>query len=278
MQIETVTRSTVHAVPLAGVGDVPVRVDERGEGRPVLMLHGGAGPASVGGFADLLAASGPARVLTPAHPGFDLTPRPGALTAIRQLGRLYAGLLEELDLTAVTVVGNSIGGWIAAELALLHPVRVDRVVLVDAVGIEVPGHPVADFFSLTFPELARLSYADPARFTIDPSALPEAARTAMAGNRAALAVYGGSMVDPTLRDRLSGVDLPTLVVWGEADRIADPDYGRAFAAAIPGAGFLELPATGHLPQIETPGRLLEVLQEFASRPAGPGGAGEWPGL
>ena len=93
---------------------------------------------------------------------------------------------------------------------------------------------------------------------------PPEALAAMAGNRASIAVYAGTaMLDPSLRERLAGVTRPTLVVWGESDRIADPAYGRAFADAIPGAQFLLLPNTGHLPQIESPGPLLDAVWTFA---------------
>jgi pimeloyl-ACP methyl ester carboxylesterase len=86
----------------------------------------------------------------------------------------------------------------------------------------------------------------------------------MPGNRAALAVYGGgaSMVDPTLRDRLTSVNLPVLVLWGESDRIVDPEYGRAYAEAIPGARFELLPGTGHVPQVETPELLVSKIAGF----------------
>jgi len=251
---------STHTIPVDGVGAVEVTVTERGTGAPVLLLHGGGGPQSVDGFADLLATTRPLRVLTPVHPGFGGTPRPDALDSIGDLARLYAGLLDALDLTGVTVIGNSIGGWITAELALLASPRVTRVVLVDAVGIEVPGHPVVDFFGLTMDEVAQHSYYEPAKFRIDVDALPPAARAAMAGNRAALAVYGGpEMTDKTLRDRLADVRVPTLVIWGEADRIADPDFGRALAAAIPGAQFELLHRTGHMPQVETPELLRDTL-------------------
>jgi mannose-6-phosphate isomerase-like protein (cupin superfamily) len=165
------------------------------------------------------------------------------------------------------VIGNSIGGWIASEMALLGSDRIGRLVLVDAVGIEVAGHPVVDFFSLTLDDVARLSYHDPDRFRIDPAVMSEAQRQVMAGNRAALAVYGGAMTDPTLRERLGGVGVATLVLWGEADRIVDPDYGRAFAAAIPEARFRLLARTGHVPQIETPRQLLTAIREFTARVA-----------
>jgi pimeloyl-ACP methyl ester carboxylesterase len=63
----------------------------------------------------------------------------------------------------VTVAGNSIGGWIAAEMALARSPRISSIVIIDAVGIEVPGHPVADFFSLTFPQIAEPSYHEKRR-------------------------------------------------------------------------------------------------------------------
>jgi pimeloyl-ACP methyl ester carboxylesterase len=249
-----------------GIGAVELTVTERGAGRPVLLLHGGGGPRTVAPWADRLAGAEHARVLTPVHPGFDATPRPAALGSTAGLAATYTALLDALDLEDVTVIGNSLGGWIAAEMAVLNPHRVSGYVLVDAVGIEVPGHPVADFFSLTMAEVAELSYHDPATYGIDPAELPPPAREAMAGNRAALEVYGGrAMADPTLAGRLGAVTTPTLVVWGEADRIGDPDFGRAFAAAIPGAEFTLIPAAGHLPQIETPDALIEVVRAFGRR-------------
>ena len=248
-------------VDLAGVGRVPLTVTERGAGRPFLLLHGGGGPLTVGSFADLLANSANARVLTPTHPGFGGTPRPDRLNSVRALAALYVAFVEQSGLSDVTVIGNSIGGWIAAEMGLLGSRRITRIVLVDAVGIDVPGHPVIDFFSLPISEIANYSYHQPDRFRIDPATMPPAQREAMAGNREALAVYAGtsSMTDSSLAGRLAGSTLPTLVVWGESDRIADPEYGRAYAAAIPGARFVLLSESGHLPQLETPDELLSAI-------------------
>jgi pimeloyl-ACP methyl ester carboxylesterase len=213
-----------------------------------LLLHGGAGPVSVAAFAERLRQD--ARVLAPTHPGFGGTPRDG-VTSIRDYAAVYARLVADLE--DVTVIGNSIGGWIAAELALLDPAQVRRYVLVDAVGIDVPGHPVVDFFSLTLPEILQRSYFDPALAPL-PGAPAE-----MAANRETLAAVAGNMQDPTLRERLHAVTKPVTVVWGDSDGIADADYGRAYAAAIPGARFVLLPDTGHLPQIESPDALLAAL-------------------
>jgi pimeloyl-ACP methyl ester carboxylesterase len=236
---------------------------ERGAGRTYLLLHGGGGPQTVAVFADLLAEKQGVRVITPVHPGFSGTDRPREFDSARALAFAYRNFLDELDLEHVTVIGNSLGGWIAAELAVLGSPRIDRVILVDAVGVEVPGSTTVDFFSLGLADIADYSFFDPDKFRIDPATLPPAALAAMPGNRAALAVYGGErMSDPTLEARLAAVSVPTLVIWGEADRIADVDHGRAFAAAVPGARFELMPETGHLPQVETPERLLHIVATF----------------
>ena len=249
-----------------GRGPVEVRYMDQGIGRTLLLLHGGGGPQTVTPFAERLASVRPARVVTPTHPGFAGTPRPDWLTTVRGLAELYTQLLDELDLGRVTVVGNSIGGWIAAEMALVEPSRAAAFVIVDGVGIEVPGHPIADFFALTPRQVAELSYHDPDRYGIDPSKLAPEALQWMAGNRATLGVYGGTaMSDPTLAGRLARVNKPTLVLWGDSDRIARVDYGRALAGAIPGAEFHKLANTGHLPQIESPEKLLDAIWSFAER-------------
>jgi len=266
--------TTTYDVPVDGIGPVPVTVTSRGEGRPYLLLHGGAGPQSVDGFAALLAGSPGAKqgqVLTPLHPGFGGTPRPEGLTTIAELARLYASLLEELDLTGVTVIGNSIGGWIAAEIAVLNNPRVAAVVLVDAVGLRLEAHPVADFFSLNMDQVADLSYFRPDDFRIDLDKLPDVQKAAMAANRMALQVYGGSsMADPTLLGRLPAVTAPVLVVWGIADRIVPAEHGLAYARAIPGAEFALVSDAGHLPQLETPAALLRIVGSFLLAHTDPG--------
>jgi pimeloyl-ACP methyl ester carboxylesterase len=254
--------TTAHELTVDGVGPVDVRVDEYGEGQPFLLLHGGAGPDSTGRFAELFAASKPARAINPTHPGFGGTSRPESLHTIRGLAALYVAMVDALDLDDVTVVGNSVGGWIAAEVSLLRSPRVSGAILIDAVGIEVPGHPVADFFSLSMDQVFALAFHNPERFRVDPTTLPLAAQAIVAGNRAALATYGeNGMSDPTLLERLSTLELATLVLWGESDRIADPEYGRAYADAIPMARFQLLKGTGHQPQMETPDQVLHAIWE-----------------
>jgi pimeloyl-ACP methyl ester carboxylesterase len=257
----TTAESTTRTLTLPGPGPVELTVEERGEGHPFLLLHGGAGPQSMARFSQLLAERDHNLVLTPTHPGFGGAPRPEELTSIGGLADLYRELLDTLELTDVTVIGNSIGGWIAAELALLNSPRVSGLVLLDAVGIEVDEHPIADVSSLSVPEIMGLSFHDPTPFLLDPTTVPDTQKTIMASNAASLAVYAGTpaMTDSTLLARLSGITVPTLVLWGDSDQIVQPDYGRTYAAAIEGARFQVLPATGHMPQMETPDLVLTAI-------------------
>src|ERR1700727_182937 len=256
--------TATRAVPVDGIGPVELTVAEYGSGQAFLLLHGGAGPASVTGFAELFAATHGVRVLVPTHPGFGGTPRPEALGSIPGLAALYNTLADQLDLQDVTVIGNSIGGWITAEIALRQSPRVSGIVLIDAVGIEVPGHPVAAFSSLTRDEVFQRSSHTPEPFRVDPATLPPAAQAIAAGNRAAISVYAGAtMTDPALAGRLGTLEIPTLVLWGDSDGIGDVDYGRAYAAAIPMARFQLLPHTGHSPQLETPDQVIHAIWDSA---------------
>ncbi len=107
-----------------------------------------------------------------------------------------------------------------------------------------------------------LAFHNPERFRVDPLTLPPAAQAVMAGNRAARATYAGTgMSDASLLERLSTLEIPTLVLWGDSDRIADSEYGRAYAAAIPMARFQLLKETGHQPQMETPDQVLQAIWE-----------------
>jgi len=250
------TRTDTRTLRVDAVGPVEVTVQDRDRTRPYLLLHGGGGVRTMTGFADLLAERTHARVLLPTHPGFGGTPKAAGLTGVTALARAYVAMLERLDLTDVTVVGNSFGGWLAAEIALLESPRVSGAVIIDGIGIEVDGHPMTDVSGLSPAEIQAYSFHDPGK-------VPAAPATGGAGPspdvRALIGYTGPAMSDPALAGRLAGLDLPVHVLWGESDRIVDPEYGRAFAAAIPLSTFTLLPRTGHLPQVETPEELLGAL-------------------
>ena len=245
------------------LGSLPLA--DLGNGSSILLLHGGGGPHSVTAFAELLSEH--ARVLLPTHPGFVGSPYIQQIQTVADVANLYVALIRRLDLSRVTVVGISIGGWIACEIALLAPDRLAGMVLVDSVGLQVAGEDVLDVFSTPRERLPSLAFHRPEQFMMDPKTQTLHQKEAMAANFAALGRYGRSqrMQDPTLGPRLATLDAPTLVLWGESDRVVSPAYGRAFAAAIPGARFALIKEAGHSPQIEQPEQLLaHVVAELQS--------------
>lgn len=254
---------TTSVVSLLGE-TLPLAVTEQGSGQPYLLLHGGAGPGSLQGLATALAATG--RVVLPTHPGFAGQPRPAWFRRVDDLVLAYLALLERLDLHQVVVVGNSVGGWLAAELGLRASPRVAALVLLDAVGLE-PNEatgPIIDPTQLAPAERGAYAFHDPARFA---AALASADATTMAANQQALRVYAGEpfMYDPTLRTRLPELSLPTLVLWGESDRIVTPTYGRELAGLIPAAHFEVVAQAGHFPQVEQLDQVTSRIQAFQAR-------------
>ncbi|MFF1438966.1 alpha/beta fold hydrolase [Streptomyces sp. NPDC058295] len=234
-------------------------------GRPVLVLHGGGGPATVAPIAEHFATT--AHTLLPTHPGWNGTPRPDGLTHVADLAAAYLRLLRDRHLSDVLVIGSSLGGWIAAELAMADTQGlISGVVLVNSVGIEVDGEPIRDFFTLDARGVAEYAYHDSERFYVDPATVPAERLAAFQANMAALRVFSGgpAMSDPTLRPRLAAVTTPTLVLWGESDGIATPAYGKEYAASFGNARFEVVPEAGHLPHLEQPARTFSLLDAFAA--------------
>ena len=219
-----------------------VRIDERGSGRPILILHGAAGPRSVSSLAEGLAAQ--AHVYVPTHPGFEDEPRPEWFNSVEDLAFTYLDLLERLDLQEVVVIGLSFGGWIAAELAVLNTSRLSSLILIDAAGIQVDEHPI---------NMMRPPSSDQAPASNRGSAGPQPLRAYIGPN---------GLRNPKLRRRLGRVRIPTLCIWGENDSIVTPDYGRAYAQSFPNARFELIPEAGHLSQLDQPERVLTTVQEF----------------
>src|SRR5580700_9883336 len=242
--------------------DLEVTIDQQGQGRPVLLLHGGGGPPSMGPLPSALSKD--FEVIAPVHPGFAGTPRPEWYNEIDDIALSYLQLFEQRDLRDVLVVGSSIGGWIASEMAVREHERITGTVLLNAVGINVDGIALADFFSLTPQELIAYSFHDPAAAP-DPTQLPQQARDIQTANAATLAVYAREpyMHDPKLRRRLALVPTPVAVIWGESDQIAAEPYGRAYAASFPNGRFEPILEAGHLPHLEQPEQVLDAIHRFA---------------
>jgi pimeloyl-ACP methyl ester carboxylesterase len=251
---------------MACMNDLPrLVIDEAGSGRPAMIVHGGGGPMTVAALSAHLAET--MHTITPTLPGFNGAPRPESMQTIGDIADALLAWLAEQAFTDVLVVGSSIGGWIAAEMAVRDPdARVSGLVLIDAVGIEVDGEPITDFFALDPRGVVEHSFHDPDRFFVDPATLPPEQIATQQANMATLRAIAGDpyMHDPSLRDRLTEVDIPALVIWGDSDGVVTPGYGRAYAAALPNATFELVADAGHLPQIEQPAATLLLIDAYAA--------------
>lgn len=245
--------------------DIDLPLDDAGSGPATLVLHGGGGPATVAALGEHLAET--RRVLLPTHPGWNGTTQPAGLTRVADLATAYLQLLADLDLDDVLVVGSSMGGWVAAEMAAQDARgRVRAIVLIDGAGILPDGYEFADLRGLSPRAFAELNWHDPDRFFVDPASLPPERVAAQQANVQAMMAIAGDpyMHDPTLLARLGGVDVPALAVWGDSDGTFTPDYGRAYAAALPQGRFELIADAGHLPHLEQPPATYAVLDAFVA--------------
>ncbi|HEX7814987.1 alpha/beta hydrolase [Dyella sp.] len=246
-------------------GAIHLSLDRKGSGRPLLLLHGGAGPDSMRPMFNALNGF---ELILPTHPGFDATEHPSWMRTIADLADCYIELLNVLKLRDVIVVGNSVGGWIAAEMAIRQSSAVAGIVLINAVGLKPDDStgPIMDPRSLPPEELIKFSFANPARVPL-PS--PEAAARRQANQRELMSYAGEPfMHDPTLAARLSSIAVPSCVLWGHHDRIVTAAYGRDYARHISGTLFKLIEDAGHLPQVEQPERTAEAVQDFCASLAG----------
>ena len=246
--------------------DIEVGVTRKGSGPPLLMLHGGGGPVIGMPFADRLAER--FEIIAPVHPGFDGTPIPDRFDDIQDLVYLYLDLMDALDLRDAVLMGISMGGWAAAEIAAMTTERIAKLVLVDAVGIKPGGREdrdVADVFALRPEDLAKLMWHDPANAP-KPAEMTDEQVQVIIANRTALAMYTWDpyMHNPRLKHRLHRIDVPTLLIWGESDRLVTPAYGAAYRDMIPGAELAVVAQAGHSPQVEQPKAFVEHVVRFAS--------------
>lgn len=242
-----------------------IRVARFGAGRPLLMLHGGLGPMAGAPFAQTLAQS--FEVIAPVHPGFGGTKIPDDFDDLQDLVFLYLDLIDELALEDAILMGFSMGGWTAMEIAVLRHPAFAKLILVDSIGIKPGGREdrdIPDIFGLPFEAVQELIWHDPAN-AIDPATLDNDQRVAMAGNRTALAFYTWSpyMHNPKLPQRLHRVAMPTRLIWGESDGLVTPDYAGALNGMIPGSELVMIPEAGHLPQLEQPDAFVAAVTEFA---------------
>lgn len=252
------------------VGSVDLEVNEWGSGLPLLFLHAGfplGRPADDEPVLSLLAQN--FRVIAPTHPGFGKADAPVWMNDVDDLAYLYLDLLEALDLNDVVLVGASLGGWIANEIAVKSTARLSKLVLANPVGVKLGDRETRDFvdlFAIFDKEIAERAYADAALGTPDLKSLDDDALFYIARSREATARYAWSpyLHNPKLKTRLHRIDVPTLVLFGEADRITRGGYCKSYAELIPGAKFVPLKGSGHFPHRESPKAFADAVGAFAT--------------
>jgi len=237
-----------------------------GSGEPLLYLHGSGGAPAVLPFMEKLAQR--FDVLVPEHPGFGASDEPEWLENMHDLAYFYLDVLESLELRGVHLVGSSLGGWLALEMAVRDASRLKSLVLVGPAGISVPGVKPGDIFLWSPEELARNLFFDPAlaeKMLAQPMT-PELLDVSLK-NRHTVARLGWEprMHDPFLRKWLHRVSVPVKIVWGEADKILPVAYAGEFKKLTPGAEVEIIARCGHLPQTERPDEFCDIVMRFAGR-------------
>jgi pimeloyl-ACP methyl ester carboxylesterase len=236
---------------------------------PLLYLHSGFGEAGALPLFDHLVDAG-FRVTAPPLPGFGESGPAHDCHRIEDAVFQLRPLLDERPV----VVGSSLGGWLAAELAVWFPDRVRALVLLDAVGLRLDGAPIFDIFSARHPETMRrvlphggdlLELLKPAYDAADPSAA--LLHLFNASEATARLGWNPFLHDPKLLGRLPGVTAPTLVVWGADDGVVPLAHGEAYAAAIPDARLEVIVGCGHLPALEQPAAVADLAADFVGVPA-----------
>ncbi|HLI27321.1 MAG TPA: alpha/beta fold hydrolase [Chloroflexota bacterium] len=247
------------------VRDVRVHLLAGGAGEPLLYLHG-AGITNVWlPFHARLAAG--CHLLAPDLLGFGRTDRPHWLDTVQDFVIHYLDLLDALGLERVHVAGLSLGGWIAAELAVWASHRLKSLTLIDPAGLYLPGCEVPDLFVLDPAQIVRLLVHDPAlaeRLLAVPET-PELAAQRLKGQvTLARVAWNPYLYDPKLSQRLHRVRVPTQLLWGAEDRLFPLAMAAAWRAGLPEARLLVLPDCGHLPPIERPEQCADAISRFVS--------------
>ena len=237
-----------------------------GSGQPLLFLHGAAGTA---GWAPWMAALAERYdVIVPDHPGFGRSSFPDWLDNVHDVAYFYLDAIRALGLERVHLAGNSLGGWIAAEMAVRCTSQLRSLVLVSPAGLRLPGVRKFDIFTASPEKTTRALFHDPALVERALAAPPPDLDTFLK-NRYATArlAWQPRLFDPHLEKWLHRIDVPTLVLWGDDDKIIPPAYADLFGKRIPGARVRILERCGHLPHVERPDAFVEAVTTFVGAAA-----------
>ncbi|MDE2687935.1 MAG: alpha/beta fold hydrolase [Chloroflexota bacterium] len=240
------------------IAGAKIHMLKAGSGDAVLSLHSIEG--NLGWLPYLEALSRSACVYAPTHPGFGTSERPDWLETIDDLARFYLWTLDELGLGKVHLIGVFMGGWIAAEMAVMCPQVLQSLTLIGAAGVRPTDGEIADIFLLGEEETINLAIgnSDVLAAAIDAEEPNLRIRGREMTTRLCWKPY---MHDPSLIHLLPRVQVPTLVVWGENDCIVPVSAGERIADTMPNARLEVVEGAGHLPHIEKPEQVTPLLLE-----------------
>lgn len=247
------------------LGDVQIELIRRGKGKPLLLLPSEEALEPDAPFVNELAKK--FEVIIPQAPGYGRSNRPDWITNMDDISYIYLDLIEKLDLKKLTVMGFSLGGWIAAEMATKDDSRIAKLVLVDAYGIKVGGpydRDIADIWLEHPKKVMERKWFDVEKGKRDFPAMPEDKLAIIARNveTTARLCWEPYMHNPRLKLRLHRIQVPSLVVWGKNDGIVSTDYGKAYSKLIKGAKFAAIAKAGHYPHLEQPAAFMTAVSSF----------------
>ncbi len=234
-----------------------------GKGRPVLVLHHETGTLDRLPFYDALAAR--YDTLVPHHPGYSRSERPEWMRNVRDIAVTYRGLLSELKVKDVTLIGLGFGGWIAAEMASMAPADVSKLVLVGAMGIKPPQGDILDLAITGYIDYARAGFHDQKAFDRVYGAEPSNDQLEMwdvcreMSFRIAWKPY---MYSQTLPHLLRSVRAPALIAWGDDDKVVPQSAAKRYVEALPNAKLHVVKSCGHCVDMEQPEALAKLVTEF----------------
>jgi pimeloyl-ACP methyl ester carboxylesterase len=247
------------------VAGIELEIAEQGTGAPVLMLHGAGGFDRCQPINALISKH--RRLICPSHPGFGKSALPDWLDSVDDIAHVYLELLDKLDLPTVDLIGCSIGGWIAAEMATKAPERFTKLLFVGPVGVKT-GSPdqldLPDVFALSPIDLNRLLFRDPAKMVPDPAALSDDELAIIVRNHETLALLAWEpyMHNPKLNHRLHRITAPTMFLRGDSDGLISEKYLKAYAALVPKARTTTITNAGHAAHLEQPEAFAAAALDF----------------
>ena len=250
------------------VSNTEVELFSGGSGPPLLFLHGAGGNSGWQAYHEELSKS--YTVYVPSQPGFNGTGRPAWVYTINDVCHFNLALAQKLGLDQYILMGSSMGGWIAAEMAAMCSHNLKALILVDAAGIKPERGEIAEIFMVSAQTRLKQRFHDPAqvpyyenytRELTPEEQLVEHSNREMA-SRLCWRPYLHNLSLPYY---LGKIGTPTLIVWGQQDAIIPVECGDLYRSAIPNATLKTIETCGHSPAVEKPQEFLSIVTEFLSK-------------